>query len=116
MKQTYSELLASSEWQEKRHKILVRDKFTCRHCGSYDRLEVHHTAYKFGDPPWCYPDHFLLTLCRPCHENEGLNGSKDAIAMLSQVGFKEDDFYELSMAIARNPAPFKNLLEVLRNG
>lgn len=113
---SYSNLLKSPEWKKKRHKILVRDKFTCRKCHSHERLEVHHVAYKFGELPWDYPDYYFLTLCHICHETEGLNGSKNVIAVLSQIGFFESDFYNLAVKIARNSKPYDNLLEAIRNG
>lgn len=40
---SYSKLLYCFEWQYKRLKILVRDKFRCSDCGEYgESLHVHH--------------------------------------------------------------------------
>lgn len=65
-KKTYKEFLKSEYWSNVRKKILARDEYKCRNCGSKNKLEVHHTTYK---------NHFkehnnlqdLRTLCRPCH-------------------------------------------------
>lgn len=70
-KKTYSELLRSPLWQQKRLKILERDDFTCQHCGCKEReLQVHHRVYHKGAKPWEYDDSELITLCNQCHEVE----------------------------------------------
>ena len=67
-KQIYAELLLDDRWKNKRLKILKRDNYTCRHCGSKDNLQVHHLIYKTGGvPPWDYRNSDLLTLCVNCH-------------------------------------------------
>ena len=57
----------------KREKILKRDGYKCRWCGSIDKLDVHHKYYnKYPDGSrvraWDYPDDALIVLCRDCHE------------------------------------------------
>ncbi|MBI1737787.1 MAG: HNH endonuclease [Acidobacteria bacterium] len=48
--------------------VLVRDDFTCRHCGKRGgRLEVHHIKAWGPYPHLRYRASNGLTLCRPCH-------------------------------------------------
>ena len=73
IKATYGKLLWQDKWRTKRQQILQRDGQQCRHCGSADRLQVHHrqyyrcksTGHKLA--PWGYPDNALITLCDRCH-------------------------------------------------
>jgi 5-methylcytosine-specific restriction endonuclease McrA len=71
---TYSELLRSPQWLEKRKQILKRDNYHCCNCGSSYGLEVHHRQYhilkRIGDfrKPWAYSDSNLVTLCNRCHQ------------------------------------------------
>lgn len=70
---SYSELLTSPEWIEKRNIILDRDNHKCQYCGKTHDLQVHHKYYskypnnKLVDP-WNYPDDALITLCSKCHK------------------------------------------------
>jgi len=64
---TYAEKLKDPRWQRKRLEIMERDGFACRDCKSTEKtLEVHHCAYRGGDP-WQTPDALLMTLCSECH-------------------------------------------------
>lgn len=71
-KSYYDYLLHTNEWYNKRNKILNRDNYRCRWCGSIHDLQVHHKYYnkypneKMADP-WDYPDNALITLCDNCH-------------------------------------------------
>lgn len=66
---TYAEKLQNPKWQEKRLRIMDRDKFQCQTCGSQSKnLNVHHRFYIKGREPWEYGDETLETLCRDCHE------------------------------------------------
>ena len=70
--ETYNDLLKRPEWQEKRLKILQRDEYRCKYCGSTDKLCVHHKYYlQYPNhekvKPWNYPDDALITLCNKCH-------------------------------------------------
>lgn len=68
---TYKELLKTPEWRDKRQEILYRDKFICQKCGKYSKHnEVHHVDYISGRDIWNYPDNWLITLCRDCHDEE----------------------------------------------
>ena len=74
MSPTYEELLRTPQWKQKREKILRRDKYECRCCGSTYSLQVHHRQYhtcqSTGErkEPWVYEDKYLITLCNHCHK------------------------------------------------
>lgn len=70
---SYGEMLKDSRWREKREKILNRDGYKCRWCGSGENLQVHHKYYSrypngVKVEPWNYPDDALITLCDKCHK------------------------------------------------
>ena len=71
---TYSDLLHTTEWRNKREKILKRDNYRCVYCGRrHAKLHIHHkyySAYPNGVlvDPWNYPDDALITLCAYCHQ------------------------------------------------
>ena len=72
-KDNYREDLNDERWKMKREKILKRDDYKCRWCGSIDKLDVHHKYYnKYPDGSrvraWDYPDDALIVLCCDCHE------------------------------------------------
>ena len=67
----YSDKLKDPRWQKKRLRILKRDKWTCKICGSKDKtLCVHHLAYDRNKEPWETNNKYLITLCDQCHESE----------------------------------------------
>lgn len=64
---SYSERLKHPKWQEKRLKILKRDKFCCRLCRDNETtLNIHHLEYSNGEP-WEIDNKYLITLCEDCH-------------------------------------------------
>ena len=70
---SYSDLLNTKEWRNKRLKIIKRDNCRCIYCGNRFHLHVHHkyySAYPNGVlvDPWNYPDDALITLCSYCHQ------------------------------------------------
>ena len=71
---SYSDLLNTEEWRNKRLKIIKRDNYRCVYCGRrHAKLHVHHkyySAYPNGVlvDPWNYPDDALITLCVYCHQ------------------------------------------------
>lgn len=70
---SYSDLLNTEEWRNKRLKIVKRDNCRCTYCGNRFHLHVHHkyySAYPNGVlvDPWNYPDDALITLCSYCHQ------------------------------------------------
>lgn len=65
---TYSEKLRDPRWQKLRLKILERDNWKCRLCGTDAKnLQVHHVVYRKLEP-WGYPEYLYQTLCEDCHE------------------------------------------------
>lgn len=73
IKLTYSEQLRTSAWLRKKYEIMARDNFVCSSClkdNFESQLEVHHIMYKKNKMAWEYPDYFLVTLCRECHQKE----------------------------------------------
>ena len=69
----YKDQLKTSAWLRKKYEILSRDNFVCSKCLSDNfesQLEVHHIAYQKNKKAWEYPDYFLVTLCRDCHQKE----------------------------------------------
>lgn len=72
-KPSYHELLRRPEWQKRREEILERDNFQCRQCDAREcPLQIHHRYYLRGKDPWDYPDDALLTVCKGCHAELGL--------------------------------------------
>lgn len=69
-KKSYREQLLSTEWSDKRDKILKRDGFKCTKCGCNKNLQAHHKYYVNGKKAWEYPNKALTTLCKPCHHLE----------------------------------------------
>ena len=70
---SYSDLLNTEEWRNKRLKIIKRDNCRCVYCGNRFHLHVHHkyySAYPNGVlvDPWNYTDDALITLCVYCHQ------------------------------------------------
>ena len=67
----YSEKLKDPRWQKKRLEIFERDGWACQICYSKDiTLTVHHRRYLPNQEPWDYPNEYLITLCKSCHEDE----------------------------------------------
>ncbi len=74
---------------------LMRDRYTCRHCGTRNcRLEAHHIVYREHGGKDTLAN--LLTLCERCHEKvhastitlkvTGVSGQFDQIAQRSMQG------------------------------
>lgn len=71
---SYNELLFDKRWKEFRTRILIRDEFKCRICGSTEKLVVHHKQYHVNYEgkkyvPWDYEEKYLVTLCDSCHKS-----------------------------------------------
>ena len=62
----YRAYLESPKWQEIRERILLRDNFECRLCGSTQHLHCHHIrgTHRFHEQD--YPED-LCILCEDCH-------------------------------------------------
>ena len=71
---SYRELLFDKRCLDKRAKIIQRDNYCCRICGSKEDLVVHHKQYHINVMtntkkfPWDYDDKYLVTLCKSCHD------------------------------------------------
>lgn len=65
MYKTYEEYLNSSDWSRIRARILRRDNYKCRICGSGINVQVHHLRYPdaWGEEQ----DEDLIVLCDRCH-------------------------------------------------
>ncbi|MGN1383338.1 MAG: HNH endonuclease [Eubacterium sp.] len=61
----YKDYIVSDIWQERRERVLKRDRYKCVMCGSATNLNVHHTTY-----PHDYEndtDDNCITVCLKCH-------------------------------------------------
>lgn len=58
--------LYPSNWDEIRKRVLFRDGFKCKTCGSRENLEVHHVIPLSKGGTNTLDN--LVTLCRKCHE------------------------------------------------
>lgn len=76
----YKDKLKDPRWISRKRDILIRDKYTCRLCGSHGKdgneLHVHHLFYITGHEPWNYGDRCLVTLCDRCHQSVHRNNIK----------------------------------------
>lgn len=60
----YQAYLRSTQWKEKRARILAERGKRCEVCGYHDRLSLHHLTYvRLYDEP----DSDLLVTCESCH-------------------------------------------------
>ena len=100
---TYAEKLKDPRWQKMRLKVLERDRWACKSCGSGDiTLHVHHWYYKQNADPWEYPIESLETLCADCHEIETILRPKEEqslIRILRERGYSAHDVDELVILI-----------------
>ena len=63
------EYMQSFEWDDKRRKVLKRDRHTCQICNDTNSiLSVHHMSSYILIPN--EPISCLITLCQPCHQKE----------------------------------------------
>ena len=65
MYRNYEEYLNSSDWSRIRTRILRRDNYKCRICGSGINIQVHHLRYP--DEWGKERDEDLIVLCDRCH-------------------------------------------------
>lgn len=62
---TYSDYINSTEWKNKRNKVMKRDNYTCQICASPAK-DVHHLTYQNFRNEYLFE---LVALCRSCHLN-----------------------------------------------
>lgn len=96
---TYSDKLRDVRWAERKTEHL---KHSCRCvlCGSTDRLNVHHRAYRRGAEPWEYDEADLLTLCENCHATIHEAEMKAKAFVISLQPDQAVEFGELIRALA----------------
>ena len=99
----YQEKLQDPRWQKKRLQVFERDEFTCRGCCDDEgSLHVHHLYYLPETEPWDYSLDALLTLCKPCHEQEGparRAAEGRLLASLKKAGWMARDLDYISNAL-----------------
>jgi len=82
----YTEQFKSPEWQKKRLKIMDRDDFSCRICGTKtETLNVHHIFYEPHKSVWDYDDGILITLCENCHNYQHENNNFTLIKSTARI-------------------------------
>lgn len=64
-KSQYSEYLASTEWLEKRRKVLLKCRGYCEGCGAAPATEVHHLTYAHIGHELLWE---LVAVCDDCHD------------------------------------------------
>ena len=72
-------------WKALRKRIIERDDYRCRKCGSTDSLHVHHIVYARSGRITSVPDEDLITLCTQCHDQ--WHSSQDRIRRALFAGF-----------------------------
>lgn len=119
MSKTYQEKLLDRRWQEKKSKIMERDKFQCQNhnCTSQDNstLHVHHLYYLWHDP-WDVTDDMLTTLCDKCHKEEDERWQLErhlAMAFLMK-GFLSSDLIALATKLHSDKNFTTELLKTIR--
>lgn len=80
----YADYLKTPEWQERRRRRIVLDKFRCAICGQTKGLQVHHINYDRVMDEDIYAD--LITLCHVCHERI------ESVKELEQRRFTNDEW------------------------
>lgn len=116
---SYKDDLKDVRWQQKRLKILERDKWKCQktNCSTPEYLlQVHHLDYFPGIKPWDYPDDMLLTLCDNCHgkENGRTELERNLASTLKMKGFLVSDLLALSCKLDTDKHFTETLLKILR--
>jgi hypothetical protein len=61
----YNKYLLTDKWQNKRLKVLQRDKYLCQACLTNKATQLHHLTYErvFDEPLFD-----LVSICVPCHD------------------------------------------------
>ncbi len=119
---SYSDILSDRRWQEKKTKILTRDKFICQHpiCKRplTTPLHVHHFFYEsFETAPWEYDDTCLITLCEYCHHEEKTRPTVELrlFNTLRMKGFLKADLLALAVKLETEPNFVRELLKISKH-
>lgn len=80
---SYQDYLASQDWKQRRARILKRDNYQCKICGTGMNLRVHHIRYPdiLGEEP----DEDLITVCDSCHEKIHSNDVRQKRATAERI-------------------------------
>lgn len=92
----YWNQLQHENWKIKRDEILFRDNNECQLCFYKYNLQVHHKMYFKNHLAWEYPNHYLITLCKYCHElfeKNKRNDSRD-IPVINKNRTKDKKLYK----------------------
>lgn len=73
MEKPFCETLGDPELLVVHNQVLLRDNYTCQHCGSQKRefLETHHIEPTLISPEKKYDEDKMITHCMWCHAWEG---------------------------------------------
>jgi 5-methylcytosine-specific restriction endonuclease McrA len=77
------------EYKKWRKDVLKRDNYTCKECGSKQKLNAHHIIPRREDKNNICDINFGITLCEPCHQ---------------KTYFRESDFAEKYFSLIQNTA------------
>src|SRR5262245_41147778 len=72
-KATRHKFYGTARWRRVRTQALVRDRYTCRHCGRVEasaRCHGHHVKPHHGDPEKFFDVDNVVCLCQPCHDTQ----------------------------------------------
>lgn len=104
--EAYLQKLKDPQWQQKRLRIMERDRFMCQNCEDTKRPQaVHHRWYEYGRDPWDYPDEALVTLCDECHgfERESRQRVEQDLLRLLKRHFLYAELHFFLLSLERMP-------------
>lgn len=67
VKRQQADIIKDKEYALFRLNILKRDNYTCKECGSKERLQVHHIKSRKDYPELIMDENNCITLCITCH-------------------------------------------------
>lgn len=56
------------DYKDARRKVLERDDYKCRLCGSKKHLECHHIRAYASNQSLAYEPNNMIVLCKKCHK------------------------------------------------
>lgn len=120
MPSDYQKELNTKQWQDKSHRIKIRDNLKCQafDCKTPNAiLQVHHLDYFNHTKPWQYPDDLLITLCAVCHEKENHRYifEQNLFTALKMKGFLYCDLVAFTALVHTDKKFLNSLLTVIRN-
>lgn len=103
----YREQLKDPRWQALRLLVLERDGWRCTACKKSSKsLQVHHTKYIQGKPPFESPIEDLISLCKKCHRRQHRRPSTRPFipSDLDDSGLSASEFRVYCHLARRDPA------------